>query len=178
MVHNQWRGSPARRAVANSKALSFAGFRTPDSIYWGKVAGVGDFIFSNKVPGDTLAQWLNRRDGSTEQRNQRRVLLQAVGITLGRLHASGFLHGQLAGDNILAQQVEGRFEITLTNNEQLTRKHPPSGQALLKELRRLHGTLPARMRNADKLRLFTAWRRQMRHLNKIETKIIAEAIPA
>jgi len=68
--------------VANSKALSFAGFRTPDSIYWGKVAGVGDFIFSNKVPGETLAQWLNRRDGSTEQRSQRRVLLQAVGIIL------------------------------------------------------------------------------------------------
>lgn len=175
-MQDQLRGCPATRAIANAKALSCAGFRTPEAIYHGKAPGIGSFVFTRKAPGDSFTQWMIQTHRKPEKREERLVLLEDTGIMLGRLHASGFVHRQLSPNNIWAKWQQGRFVLTLTNNEQVIRRHPPSGLMLLKELRSMHFALPAVVGKTDRLRLFNAWRRQMVHLNSTETKIIASAV--
>ena len=103
----------------------------------------------------------------------RRQLLEALGIFIGRLHATGFLPGDLEASDVLAEQLEDRFQFTLINNEHSVKKLPPPGRMLLKNLMELNLLPPSALSRTDRMRFFVAWRRQMRDLSSIETKVLA-----
>jgi serine/threonine protein kinase len=113
---------------------------------------------------------------SGEQLQQRRQLLRALGTFIGRVHATGFIHGDLRPGNVLAVLEQGRFRFTLIDNERNVQKVPPPGKMLLRNLMQLNMLLPADISRSDRMRFFTAWRRQMRYLSPLEAKILgAEA---
>ncbi|MFK7975745.1 MAG: lipopolysaccharide kinase InaA family protein [Halioglobus sp.] len=175
-LRNKLRGSPALRSIKNGKALAYAGFSAPEIIHSGTVAGIGEFVFTKRIEADSLAACLTVSTLEPSTLRKKRQLLQAVGITLGRLHNSGFVHSKLAADNILVSDADDRFDIILMNNEDMIRKETPSGRALAKELSRLNISLPASVSRTDRLRLFGAWRRQMRSLEDVEAAILTREI--
>jgi hypothetical protein len=168
------RGSRATRARRNGEALLLAGIDAPTNIAWGKLPGGREYLFMQAAPGQGITQWL--RDTlvarSGEQLQRRRQLLRALGVFIGRVHATGFIHGDLRPGNVLAVLEQGRFRFTLIDNERNVQKIPPPGKMLLRNLMQLNMLLPSDISRSDRMRFFTAWRRQMREWSPLEAKIL------
>lgn len=168
-------GSRAARARKASEALRFAGFNALKSVYWGKLKGGREFDYTLEVPGECVHTWLRNTASSDEPEaaHMRRALAASLGVTVGRLHASGFIHGDLRPCNVIAHYADGRFSLSFLNNERTVRKTSPSGKLLLGNITQLN-MLPHRLLgNTDRMRFFVAWRRQLREFTAVEAKIIA-----
>jgi len=172
------RGSRATRARRNAEALLYVGIRAPENIAWGKLPGGREYLITAAAAGECVTDWLHTtlRQRGGEQLQMRRQLLCELGMFIGRLHATGFVHGDLRPGNVLAAFRGGRYHFTLIDNESNRRKMPPPGKLLLKNLMQLNMLPPADLSRSDRMRFFCAWRRQMRELSPLEAKIIgAEA---
>ena len=103
------RGSRATRARVNGEALLLAGIDAPETIHWGQLPGGAEYLFTTAAPGESLTHWLRtllaERQGETLQ--LRRQLLHALGTFIGRVHATGFIHGDLRPDHVLAGTAAG-----------------------------------------------------------------------
>jgi hypothetical protein len=175
MLKAQVKGSRATRARLNADALLHAGIDAPHNVLWGQLSGNREYLFTVAEPGETIDHWLRNtlRDKDKGQLALRRRLLSELGVFIGRVHATGFVHGRLQPSNILATQLQDRFRFTLLNNERNSRRNPMPGKLLLKDLLQLN-TLPNTVLGAtDRMRFFQAWRRQMRALPPVEAKILA-----
>ena len=171
----QVRGSRATRARLNAEALLLAGIDAPHNVLWGKLPSGGEYLFTVEVPGDSITHWLleatTAHDATTLR--LRRQLLSELGTFIGRVHATGFLHGDLSPDNILAVRLQDQFRFALMNNERNSRRVPTPGRLLLRNLIQLNMLSPDDVGRTDRMRFFRAWRRQMRELSPVEAKILA-----
>ena len=168
------RGSRATRARKNGEALLQAGFNAPVNVAWGKLPNRREYLYTAAAPGQGITQWLRQTlvERSGEQLLRRRQLLRALGAFIGRLHASGFIHGDLRPGKVLASLEMERFHFTLIDNERNVQKTPPPGRMLLRNLMQLNMLLPADLSGSDRLRFFSAWRRQMPDLSRLEARIL------
>ena len=169
------RGSRASRWRKHSDALTYAGIDAPQSLAWGKLPNGAEYLFTRKAAGQDVATWLRKTltERTGDALNTRRRLLDSLGIFIGRLHATGFLPGDLEASDILAELIDDRFQFTLINNEHSVKKLPPPGRMLLKNLMELNLLPPSAVSKTDRMRFFVAWRRQMRDLSSIESKVLA-----
>lgn len=171
----QVKGSRAARARINADALLQVGIDAPHNVLWGQLPGSREYLFTVAEPGGGIDHWLSRTlpQRSKEQLLLRRQLLSELGTFVGRVHATGFVHGDLSPSNILAAQLPDRFRFTLLNNERNTRRNPMPGKLLLRDLLQLNILPPSDLGKTDRMRFFCAWRRQMRTLSPVEAKILA-----
>lgn len=172
------RGSRATRARRNGEALLYAGISAPANVAWGRLPGGREYLFTAAADGEGVDRWLcdTLQQRSGEQLQMRRQLLRELGVFIGRLHATGFTHGDLRPGNVLASFRGDRFHFTLIDNESNRRRVPPPGKLLLKNLMQLNMLTPADLSRSDRMRFFGAWRRQMRELSPLEAGILgAEA---
>jgi len=169
------KGSRATRARVNSEALLRAGFNAPENICWGKLGNSHEYLFTRAVPGYGITQWLRHRltERDPASLHRRRQLLRELGIFIGRMHATGFVHGDLRSSNVLAAEHSDRFQFSLIDNERNTQQVPPSGRQLLKNIMQLNMLFPTDLTRTDRVRFFQAWHSQMRELSKVEAKILA-----
>lgn len=169
------RGSRATRARKNGEAMLRAGIDAPANLAWGKLPGGSEYLFSRAAPGDDVTRWLRvaLSERSGEQLQTRRQLLRALGTCIGRVHATGFVHGDLRPGNILADLCGERFHFTLIDNERTVQYSPPAGKLLLKNLMQLNMLSLDELSRADRMRFFCEWRQQMRVLSEVETKLLA-----
>lgn len=168
-------GSPATRARNQSDALLFAGIAAPANLAWGQLAGGAEYLFTRAAAGQDVACWLTTllSDRTGQALATRRQLLEGLGIFIGRVHASGFIPGTLQAADIMAEQLDDRFNFTLVNNRRTVKKLPPPGRMLLKNLTQLNLLPPSALTRSDRMRFFVSWRRQQRELSPIEAKVIA-----
>ena len=168
-------GSRATRLRKHGNALLYAGIEAPASLAWGKLPGGREYLFTRAAAGQDVASWLKDalagRSGETLA--LRRKLLEDLGVFIGRLHATGFVAGDLEATDVLADLREDRFQFTLINNENTIKMLPPSGRKLLMNLVQLNLLPPQILSRTDRMRFFTGWRRQMRELSPIEAKLLA-----
>ena len=168
------RGSRAERARRSGDALLRVGISAPINVAWGSLDSGREYLFTAEVPGQGIDHWL--RDslphGSIEQLARRWQLLDELGVFIGRVHASGFIHGDLRPGNVLASFEGGRFRFFLIDNERTVRFDTPPGRGLLRNLMQLNMLPPAQLSLAARARFFRAWRRQMRDLSRLECAIL------
>jgi len=168
-------GSRAARTRRHNDALLYAGIGAPTSLAWGRLKDGKEYIFTRESVGKDVAFWLQislaHRRG--ESLVLRRRLLESLGVFIGRIHATGFVPGDLQARDVQARLCEDRFQFALTNNENTTMQRPPPGKKLVQNLVQLNLLPPADLSRTDRMRFFVAWRRQLRDLSDIETKVIA-----
>jgi Lipopolysaccharide kinase (Kdo/WaaP) family len=171
----QLKGSRATRARVNAEELLLVGIDAPHNVLWGQLPGGREYLFTVAEPGERIDQWLCETlvQKSKEQLKVRRQLLSELGVFIGRVHATGFIHGDLKPKNILAAKLQDRFRFTLLNNELNRRRIPTPGKLLLRDLLKLNMLPLAHVGRTDRMRFFCAWRRQMRGLEPVEAKILA-----
>ena len=169
------RGSRASRARQHCDALLLAGINAPANLAWGKLPGGREYLFSRAVEGDDVTTWLGTLlpAGESWARASRWQLLEALGMFIGRVHATGFIHGDLRPGNVLAEHRAERYLFSLIDNERTVQKLPPPGRMLLRNLMQLNMLPPRILSRTDRMRFFTACRRQMRDLDTIEAKLLA-----
>ncbi|MCB1687827.1 MAG: hypothetical protein KDI33_05050 [Halioglobus sp.] len=169
------RGSRATRARENADALLLVGIDAPHSVLWGKLPGGGEYLFTVAAPGEGIDHWLYQTAAikDAESLGLRRQLLRELGTFIGRVHATGFIHGNLRPDNVLAARLQDQFRFTLLDNERNSRRIPTPGRLLLRNLIQLNMLPLAAVGRTDRMRFFRAWRRQMRELSPVEAKILA-----
>jgi hypothetical protein len=170
------KGSRAKRVRNNNDILADAGIDAPRNISWGTLPGGREYLFSSALPGRGIDTWLRElRPGSgAEARTLRRTLLRSLGTFVGRIHATGFIFGDLHPRNVLADLQQGRFRFYLVDAEQLRRQTPPPGTLLLTDLVQLNA-LPLAGKT-DRLRTFLNWQRQMRELTPVEARVLAAQV--
>ena len=170
------KGSRGRRARLKSDALLAAGVQAPENIAWGSLPGRSEYLFTRAVPGQGVTHWLREAlaPRSGEELTQRRQLLRQLGHFIGRMHAAGFIHGDLRTSNVLAHWQDGDFRFTLIDNERTVRIQPPPGRALLRNLMQLNMLTHADLSPRDRMRFFAGWRQEMGELNNVEAKVLAK----
>lgn len=169
------RGSRAKRARLNSEALLRAGFDAPANLAWGKLASGHEYLFTAAARGQGVTTWLRTEllERHGEPLSKRRQLLAELGVYIGRLHASGFIHGDLRTSNVLAEYHRDRFRFTLIDNERNSQQLPAPGKLLLKNLMQLNMLTATELSRTDRWRFFQNWRRQMRELSPPEARLLA-----
>jgi len=172
------RGSRAARARRNNARLLRHGFDAPVDVAWGALPGGREYLIMRAVPGRPVAGWLrgDATAGEADPLVARRQLLRALGAFIGRLHAEGFIHGDLRPGNVFAAVENGGFRFALIDNERTVYRQPPPGRALLRNLMQLNMLSPNELSRTDRMRFFCAWRQEMAELSPLEAKILgAEA---
>lgn len=169
------KGSRATRARKQSEALLNAGFNAPQNLAWGQLSGAREYLFTRAVPGDGVSLWIKTilKGKDEECLCERRKFLRELGIFIGRLHATGFIHGDLRTSNVLARRGVDHFEFSLIDNERNVQYRPAPGKLLLKNLMQLNMHTPNELSRTDRWRFFRAWHSQMRDLSSLEAKLIA-----
>ena len=169
------RGSRATRARRQNELLRHYGFEAPQDLAWGRLSGGREYQFSTAVAGQGVHSWLADtlvvRQGETLR--QRRKLIRELGRFIGRLHHSGFVHGDLRPSNVLADYSSERFNFALIDNERTRQYEQIPGKLLLKNLMQLNMLVPAELNRGDRWRFFLAWSSQMRELSETEARILA-----
>ncbi len=169
------RGSRATRARRHNDELRAEGFEAPRNLLWDGLPGGREYLFSSAVAGRGITDWL-REELTGRDRDSlrlRRQLLRQLGDFIGRLHAAGFIHGDLRPSNALAQARDDGFEFALIDNERNQRSQPPPGKGLLKNLMQLNMLTPADLTLTDRWRFYCAWRRHHPELSDSEARLLA-----
>ena len=173
------KGSRAASARRHADALLYAGIEAPENLAWGKLPSGSEYLFTRAAAGKGVTTWLQTelaKGSGAEALATRRLLLESLGVFIGRMHATGFLHGDLRPGNVVAELREGRFLFSLIDNERTVHKIPPPGRMLLRNLMQLNMLPPKVLSQTDRMRFFVSWRRQLRELSPIELKVLgAEA---
>lgn len=169
------KGSRATRARKQSEALLQAGFNAPLNLAWGQLPRAREYLFTRAVCGEGVSTWIKTTlsNKKASERDERRKFLRELGIFIGRLHATGFIHGDLRTSNVLAHRGIDRFEFSLIDNERNSQHKPVPGKLLLKNLMQLNMHTPGELSRSDRLRFFRSWHSQMRDLSPLEANLIA-----
>ncbi|MBE9537825.1 MAG: hypothetical protein IMF06_02020 [Proteobacteria bacterium] len=169
------KGSRATRARKHSEALLKAGFNAPQNLAWGQLPGAREYLFTRAVAGAGVSTWIKSKLPRQEavELQERRKFLRELGVFIGRLHGTGFIHGDLRTSNILAHRGIEHFEFSLIDNERNVQYRPPPGKLMLKNLMQLNMHTPAELGRSDRLRFFHSWHSQIRELSPLEAKLIA-----
>ena len=169
------KGSRATRARKHSEALLKAGFNAPLNLAWGQLPGAREYLFTRAVPGAGVSEWITEKlsNQQTDALPERRKFMRELGVFIGRLHATGFIHGDLRTSNVLAHRGIEHFEFSLIDNERNAQYRPAPGKLLLKNLMQLNMHTPAELSRCDRLRFFHSWHSQIRELSPLEAKLIA-----
>src|SRR5262249_49107444 len=93
-------GRRALRAFAMGRALDAAGFAAPVTLLVGRRDAAG-LLAAADVGGEDLLGMLARlASPDPEGRRRKRDLLRSLGTEVARLHAAGFVHGDLVPPNL------------------------------------------------------------------------------
>jgi hypothetical protein len=97
-------GSRAAHIQAISDAIRHAGLNAPPVVLWGRERSSGrEIVMTRRAPGVLATRYL--RVAPEAEFAQKRVLLRALGVEIARLHAAGFIHGDLTPFNIIADEA-------------------------------------------------------------------------
>ena len=174
---------PPGWTLVNSSGYARVAYHAGDQIYFKlflprsplESIKAREYLFSTAVPGQGIDRWLRHElpAGSRDDLPGRRALLRELGVFIGRLHHSGFIHGDLRTGNVLAEWRGGRFRFALIDNERNSRHDMPPGKLLLKNLMQLNMHTPSELSRSDRWRFFESWRRQMRELSDTDARLVA-----
>jgi hypothetical protein len=139
-----WR---ARRAFRMGEALQAAGFGAPPVLLVAAREGAGLLVMRH-VGGEELAAALSRLS-----RGPKRALLRLLGDGVGRLHAAGFVHGDLVPPNV--RVVDGR--LVLLDNDRTRRSRLLVRLGGRRNLVQLGRFVVAGVTATDRLRVLAAY---------------------
>lgn len=124
-------GALARRAFTMGRALAATGFAAPVVLLVGRCGRAGLLVTADTGGEDLLVALARLASPGDDTRAQKRDLLRRLGTEVARLHAAGFVHGDLVPPNL--RWRDGTF-VFLDNDR--TRRAWPGARRNLVQLGR------------------------------------------
>lgn len=110
---------------------------------------------------------------SRERRREKRRLVQACGVFLGRLHRQGIYHGDMKAMNIMARfDAQGEPQFQLIDYDRVRFYRQVNRRRRIKNMAQLASSVPDQVSRTDRLRFFWAYafdddaRRNLREYNQ------------
>ncbi len=152
------RGNRAEHAARICEALRRDGFGSPRALLAGTSLTTGhQLIATEQLPGLPSHRWLNPARGV--ELSARRAILRALGREVARLHAKGYIHGDLTPYNVFitpGEQIAVAF-IDHERTRRVSRWRPGLARRRLRNLVQLgRFDLPGTSRS-DKLRVLAGY---------------------
>jgi len=113
-------GGRAQRTLNGTLLLHQANCQAPSVLAMGHFPG-HDFILMESVEGPPLLNALESYLKHPKHPEWRRALFQELGLTIGKMHATGVIHGDLRGNNVVILPENHHYRLALIDNER-TRK--------------------------------------------------------
>lgn len=155
-IKDIFRGSRAYRAWKAGEMLKKTGFRVPEVVAFGEKRRFGllkeAFMATVPIKGYPL------QDGflSMPFRVKRNILCQ-LGREVGRLHKHGIIHGDLLPGNIFVVEEEGRYFISLLDNEATRKYRTITVSQRVKNLVQINRMAIPGVTATDRIRFFDAY---------------------
>jgi tRNA A-37 threonylcarbamoyl transferase component Bud32 len=162
-VKHLFRSGRARRSFNASLMLLKNGFNAPAVIglYEHRTGPfcTDNLLLTEEVKNSkTLAQFLTEmcRNSGRDTFIQKRVLIEAFGETIGRMHAKGIFHGDLRLGNVLVVKEGQKWRFFFIDNERTKKFRQLPDRLRLKNLVQI-SMFRNEITNTDLLRLFKAY---------------------
>lgn len=151
------RGSRCQRARLQSEQLAAAGFNTPACLCWGKLGNNREFLITEASTGTGVTEYLRKQlntDKNPTGLKLKRHFLGELGATIGRLHNSGIVHGDLRTSNVLTRRDDSQFQFCFIDNERNSQHSIIPLKLVKKNLVQLNMLLPEDLTLSDRWRFF------------------------
>ncbi len=113
-------GGRAKRTLAGTELLQEAGCMAPKILATGYYPD-NDFIIMEALEGAPLLNAIESYLRDTPDSQWRKNLFCELGLTIGKMHANGIIHGDLRGNNVVIVPDHQRYRLAMIDNER-TRK--------------------------------------------------------
>ena len=159
-IKDVFKGTRAERTLRGHLLLEKNGFGTPRVVAVGK-KGPSNFMISEAMTGDRSGRsyWQDSFPAkSGETFKPKRHLIQSLGGTVGKLHASGIFHGDLRLNNIgINGRETGPWQFEFIDNERTVQfRRLPDDRRIKNLVQRCMSTTRLTTRT-DRLRFFYAY---------------------
>lgn len=164
VIKHIFRPSRAKRAFRAAMMLQQNAFNSPEVIAMG-VYKRGPFCSKSFLLTRQLEQvkdipgWLYEdNDNLTGQGlSSKRLFIRSLGETIGRMHATGIVHGDLRPRNILAQKNENGWRFFLLDNERTKKLLYLPEKSRIRNLVQINMFGPEKVGRTDRMRFFESY---------------------
>jgi tRNA A-37 threonylcarbamoyl transferase component Bud32 len=163
VVKDLLRASKAQHVVRISRALAAAGFHVPRVLAageerWGPVVR-GAWVATAALEGAPLAERVAERSGGAAPAlAAKRAVLAAVGHEVARLHAAGFVAGDLVPANVWVAAEGDRVRVALLDHDRTRAGRPPAPWVRARRnLVQLNRVVLTGIAATDRLRVYRAY---------------------
>ncbi len=171
-------GSRCERARLQGDILRQNGFDTPVCYCWGRTKqrhfmvtegidaiGMGEFIYK---------RWRPPLD--KKKIGAKRVIIEKLGSTIGRLHKAGIFHGDLRLNNILVRHTYGEVAFHFIDNERNCRYKKIPKRLIAKNLMQLNLIFPKFVTRQDRLRFYKTYNNVYERFSRAEQIALMQRI--
>lgn len=182
VIKHFFRPSRAERAFKAAMMLEQNNFNSPEVITLGLLKKgpfcSKSFLLTRQLEQvkDIPGRLYEDNDNLTGQGlSSKQLFIRSLGETIGRMHATGIVHGDLRPRNILAQQNANGWRFFLLDNER-TKKclHLPT-KSRVRNLVQINMFGPEKVGRTDRMRFFESYCKAS-HIKPKQAKILARIV--
>jgi len=154
-----FRGSRCKRARVKREILIQKGFNSPAIYCWGR-KGQRHFMVTKGVDALGLGRYISQNwhpPLSKEKVFAKRIIIEKLGETIGRLHKLGIYHGDLRLNNILIQQKDRDIEFHIIDNESIRFYKKIPKRLIEKNLVQVNMVFPLYITHDDRIRFYEVY---------------------
>lgn len=159
-----FRSTRAKRAYEAGKQLLKHGFYTPIPLMYGVRKSfclyTTNFLITTSADGENTYKYFETRFPlplSVDSFNEKRALIKTAGHEIGRLHRTGFFHGDLRVGNIIIQEKGSSAKFFIIDNERTIYCKSIPERKRIKNLVQINMARFPQITKSDRLRFLNAY---------------------
>ncbi len=124
------------RMVINAKLMQSVGLYTPEVVFSDRIKDF-DCLVTKGLFGLPFHDFMQQYTRGSISKTQKTVVLASLGQEIGRMHAWGFIHGDLRFVNIAVNMEKDEMRICFLTNENARYYLNPPNKAIIQDLKSL-----------------------------------------
>lgn len=177
-LKKSFRGNRCERARRQGEVLRRKGFNSPVCCCWGRMENryfmitegvnaiaIGEFIYKHWRPP---LEKIRIRD--------KRMIINKLGSTIGRLHKRGIFHGDLRLNNILLHHKDKEVDFYFIDNERNRVYQKIPKYLIEKNLVQVNLVLPKYVTRQDRLRFYKIYNKVYGRFTQMEQKVLMQRV--